>query len=178
MKILGVDPGTWRTGVGVIEATGNRYKLLYFDTILIQGSIPIEARLGTIYRNLISVIEKFRPDVLALENIFYAKNIRSMVKIGEARACAMLAASQSSISVAEYPPAKVKQAVTGNGRASKQQIQAMVKALLGLKALAPSDPSDALAVAICHLHHQKDKLFLRNIEKSQKSFLTVGASAA
>lgn len=175
MKILGVDPGTWRTGVGFIEASSNSYKLIYSQTITLRESLPISERLLTIYQNLLSLIEKFKPEALALENIFYSKNIRSMLKIGEARACAMLAAAAKSIPVAEYPPATVKQAVTGNGRASKEQIQAMVKTLLGLKTSLPPDSADALAVAICHAHQRRNFRLDSILKKGNKNFLAAVA---
>jgi len=152
MKILGVDPGTHRTGVGLIEAQGNRYHLIHAEVLEGGKSPALSNRLHKIHQSLLKVIKSYQPDILALENVFYHKDVRALVKIGEARACAMLAASEAGISVVEYPPARVKQAVSGNGRATKEQIQHMIKVLLNLKALPPPDSADALAVAICHLH--------------------------
>lgn len=152
MRILGVDPGTWKTGVGIIEARGNRYSLLHFEVILLSKNSVLPDRLRRIYQSLTEIMRIYEPSVLALENVFYGRDVRAMVKIGEARACAMLAASERSLEVVEYPPAKVKQAVSGNGRASKEQIQQMVKQLLNLEKPPPPDGADALAVAICHLH--------------------------
>lgn len=152
MRILGVDPGTWHTGIGVIEAEGNRYKLLHFEVIHLGKNLPIAARLKQIYDGITEIICIYEPSVLALENIFFGRDLRAMVKIGEARACAMLAAAQKGVEVQEYPPARVKQAVSGNGRATKEQIQFMIQKLLGLKTPPPVDGSDALALAICHLH--------------------------
>jgi crossover junction endodeoxyribonuclease RuvC len=100
-------------------------------------------------------MQEYKPDSVALENVFYAKDVSAMVKIGEARACAMLAAAECGIEIAEYPPARVKQAVSGNGRATKEQIQHMIKTLLGLKSLPKPDSADALAVAFCHAHMVK-----------------------
>ena len=153
MRILGVDPGTWRTGAGIIESQGSSYKLLHFEVIEVkQKTTPLADRLHKIYQSLTQIIQTHRPEILALENVFYGKDLQAMVKIGEARACAMLAASGHGISVVEYPPARVKQSVSGNGRATKEQIQHMIKVLLNLKTPPPVDGSDALAVAICHLH--------------------------
>ena len=152
MKILGVDPGTRRTGAGIIEANGNRYTLVHFEILTVPREIPIADRLRQIHQFLCGIVRDYRPDVLALENVFYGENVPSMVKIGEARACAMLAASESGIDVVEYPPARVKQAVTGNGQATKEQMRQMVKRLLNMKTAPPTDGADALAVAICHLH--------------------------
>ncbi len=153
MRILGVDPGTQRTGAGIIEASGSRYQMVHAETIRIPETLPIEGKLHFIFNRLSEIIREYRPQVLALENIFYSKNIRSMLKIGEARACAMLAASQHSLNVVEYLPTRVKKAVSSNGRAGKGQVQEMVRMLLNLKTNPEQDAADALAVAICHGHY-------------------------
>ena len=155
MRILGVDPETRRTGVGIIESCGSEYRLLHFEIISLKPTLPLIQRLTQIYRCLSEIIGRFQPDVVALENVFYGKDLRAMVKIGEARACAMLAASEKGVDVVEYAPARVKQSVSGNGRATKEQIQHMVKTLLNMKTPPPADGADALAVAICHLHSAK-----------------------
>ncbi len=151
-RILGVDPGTWRTGVGLVDVTGSRYKLVHAEVVTVTQKIPLAQRLLIIFRSLSQIIREHRPEVLALENIFYHKNLRAMIKIGEARAAAMLSASEQGIPVVEYLPTRVKQAVTGNGRASKEQVQQMVRRLLDLREGMAFDASDALAVAICHAH--------------------------
>lgn len=160
MRILGVDPGTWRTGVGIIEieGRGGRYQLLHTEVIAVLENLPVSKRLQQIYQGLQARIREYRPGVLALENVFFHKDITAVVKIGEARACAMLAAAEQNIEVVEYPPARIKQAVSGNGRATKEQMQHMVKTLLNLKTLPAPDSADALAVAICHGHSRKNKL--------------------
>jgi len=155
VRVLGVDPGTRRTGAGVVETQGNRYFLIHFEIISVKETLPLPERLNAIYKGLCRVISEYHPAVLALENVFFGKDVQAMVKIGEARACAMLAASEHGIEVVEYPPARVKQSVSGNGRATKEQIQHMIKTLLNLKELPPEDGADALAVAICHLHNVK-----------------------
>lgn len=152
MRILGVDPGTWHTGIGVIEAEGSRYRLLHFEVIQQDRNAPLSARLKKIYDGVSEVLRVYEPSVLALENIFFGRDLRAMVKIGEARACAMLAAAQRGVEVVEYPPARVKQAVSGSGKATKEQVQFMIQKLLGLKTPPPADGSDALAAALCHLH--------------------------
>ena len=152
MRILGVDPGTWKLGAGIIESEGNRYRLLHFEVIAMKPPMAIEKRLKKIHDSLSEVIRIYRPEVLALESVFFGRDLRAMVKIGEARACAMLAAAEHGMEVVEYPPARVKQAVSGNGRATKDQVQQMIRRLLSMKELPPSDGADALALAICHLH--------------------------
>ena len=165
MKILGIDPGTLKTGAGIIESQGSSYKLLHFEVIKPSPKHTIVQRLGYIHRALVEVIRKFQPEVLALESVFFSKDVQATVKIGEARACAMLAASAAGIDVVEYPPARVKQAVSGNGRATKEQVQQMIKILLNLKELPAEDGADALALAICHFHSAKTVL-LKQLAKA------------
>ncbi|HNX68701.1 MAG TPA: crossover junction endodeoxyribonuclease RuvC [Candidatus Omnitrophota bacterium] len=160
MRVLGIDPGTHRTGFGILETSGRDYKLVICGTIRAASKDPIAKRLLHVFESLQKNIQSYKPDVLALETLFFAKDIRAVERIGEARACAMLAASKEGIEVVEYAPTAVKQSVTGNGRASKEQVQFMVKRLLNLKEAPALDASDALAIAMCHLHNAK-----RNILK-------------
>ena len=163
MKILGVDPGTRFVGAGLITAAGSQCKLHHFEIIHIRSKLSIAARLLKIHQALSAVIREFRPGVMALENIFFGQNVSTLVKIGESRACAMLAAAENGIEVVEYPPARVKEAVSGNGRASKEQIQWMIQKLLAMDSPPPADGADALAVAICHWHcsERMDRRFKR-----------------
>lgn len=154
-RILGVDPGTWKTGAGLLDLTGNKFVLVHAEIITVTQQIPLAQRLLIIFRSLSEIVRKYRPEVLALENIFYHKNIRAMIKIGEARACAMLAAAEHGIPVVEYLPTAVKQAVTGNGRATKSQVQLMMQRLLGANKNLEYDATDALAVALCHANGQR-----------------------
>ena len=163
MRILGVDPGTWHTGVGIIETKGSGYREVHSRVITIQQKLPIPARLHIIYKSLLEVIQEHRPEILALEKFFFGKDFEAMVRVGEARACAMLAASECGIEVVEYAPMKVKQSVTGNGHAKKEQVQHMIKTLLGLREIPPPDGADALAIAICHAHYGgKNKILCTN----------------
>jgi len=152
MRVLGIDPGTIRMGVGVIEANGNRSHAVAFESIPISSESPLSEKLKEIFEHVERFVETYHPDVVALENVFFGKNVSSLVKIGEARASAMLAAAQKNVPVVEYPPARVKQAISGNGQASKVQVQKMMKLLLGLVETPPEDAADALAVAWCHLN--------------------------
>ena len=147
-----MDPGTHKTGIGLISAKGNQYRSIHYEVITQKPGTELPQRLLKIYKQIGAVIRQFQPEVLALENIFFGRDVPAMVKIGEARACAMLAASENQIRVAEYPPARVKESVAGNGRASKEQMQFMVQRLLHLDKALPEDSADALAVAICHVH--------------------------
>ena len=156
MRVAGVDPGTIRTGIGIIEQRDkSRYTLTHVETIKANPKKSLPERLYEIHGGLREVLAIYRPDVVVIESVFFGKDFKAAVKIGEARAVAMIAALELSIPVEEYSPARVKEAVCGNGRAEKSQIQFMVKQLLHLKELPPPDSADALAIAICHLHHSR-----------------------
>ena len=156
MIILGVDPGTLATGYGVIAApAGGRVELVACGAIRNGGDQAMPERLKRIYASLAEVIAQYRPDEFAVETAFYGKNAQSALKLGQARGVAMLAAVNADIPVCEYSPREVKKAIVGNGSASKEQVQYMVKTLLMLKEPPrPLDVSDALAVAICHLQRR------------------------
>ena len=158
MRVLGVDPGTHRMGVGILEADGQKYKVIHCGTIRANSKDLIQKRLLHIFDSLQTVIRSFHPDVMALETLFFAKDVRAVERIGAARACAMLAASKQGIEVVEYGPMVVKKSVTGNGHAAKEQVQFMVTRLLNLKESPALDASDALAIAMCHLHNAKRKI--------------------
>ncbi len=155
MRIAGVDPGTIETGIGIIEVNGKGPTVLFSRSIHAHRAKTIAARLEIIYTELKITFEEWKPTVLAIENVFFQKDFKAAVKVGEARAVAMLAAALSGIPVVEYPPARVKQSVCSNGRATKDQIQYMVRQLLGFKGPLTADSSDALAVALCHFHCHK-----------------------
>ena len=153
MKIFGIDPGSERTGYGCIESSGSRHRLLTCGTLSAPPRSTFPERLLVIHSGLRALLERHQPDCVAVENIFFARNVRSALKLGHARGIALLAASQSGVPVVEYTPAEIKRSVVGYGRAEKQQVQAMMKLLLGLDAVpSPHDVADALAVAICHIH--------------------------
>ena len=157
MRILGVDPGTYRMGAGVIDAEGDILSLLSSDVLIAGKSIPLQERLHTIYIQLISVIEQWHPDVLAVEDPFVSRNPRSALAIGQAQAVAFLAASASSVPVATYTPRQIKLSVVDYGGATKIQVQEMVAAQLGQHVVSQSlDATDALATAICHANHRHE----------------------
>ncbi|MBI4358706.1 MAG: crossover junction endodeoxyribonuclease RuvC [Candidatus Omnitrophica bacterium] len=155
MRIAGVDPGTIETGVGILEDLGKGPVLIFARTIHAGRTKEIALRLEIIFNELRVVFQEWKPDVLALENVFYQKDFKAAVKVGEARAAAMLAATASGIPVMEYPPARVKQSICGNGRATKEQVQYMVRQVLRFKGPLSDDSADAVAVALCHFHSQK-----------------------
>ena len=154
MRVLGIDPGSDRTGYGCVETNGTRHRLVTCGAVATRGAVSFADKLLTIHREIARLIDVCRPDSVAVENLFAAVNPRSALKLGHVRGVAMLAAVEAQVEVAEYTPAEVKRAVVGYGRAEKQQVQQMVKLLLGMPAApSPHDVADALAVAICHLNH-------------------------
>ena len=153
MRVFGIDPGSDRTGYGCIDSDGRRHQLVGCGAVRAGVGATFPDQLSIIYRELRALLEEHQPECVAIENIFYAMNARSALKLGHARGVAMLAAIESGVSVVEYTPAEIKRSVVGYGRAEKPQVGQMVKLLLGLDAIPrPHDAADALAVAICHLH--------------------------
>jgi crossover junction endodeoxyribonuclease RuvC len=153
VRIFGIDPGSERTGYGCIDVQGSRHRLIICGSISAPAGSTFPDKLKFIHTDLAALLARHRPDCVAVENIFHARNVRSALKLGHARGIALLAASEAGLPVAEYAPAEIKRAVVGFGRAEKHQVQEMVKLLLGLDAIpSPHDAADALAVAICHVN--------------------------
>jgi len=153
LRILGIDPGSRVTGYAVITASVDPApRLAYVECGVVEADErdPIEARLGEIARGIREIVAELRPDVVAMEDVFYGKNVRSMIALAQARGAALVAVAQSGLAVAAYAPAKVKLAVTGRGRAGKDQVGLMVRGLLGLRRAPRVDATDALAVAVTH----------------------------
>ncbi len=155
MRILGIDPGTLVTGYGMVEKRRNGLAGVLHGEIRVSRDQLFSERLLRIYDGLTKIVKTSSPDMVALEDIFYGKNIKSLIKQGHARGVILLAASHSGLPVYEYSPLEIKQAVVGYGRAEKSQVQQMVKAILGLSELPPKDAADALAIAICHANSGK-----------------------
>jgi crossover junction endodeoxyribonuclease RuvC len=151
VRVLGIDPGTLRLGYGVVECTGPA-ALRYVECGVITASPrdPRPTRLAEIGRGLRELCAELRPDVVAMEEAFFGKNVQSTLALGEARGVAIFVASEHGLTVTGYAPATVKQAVVGHGRATKDQIGYLVRALLSLRRLPEPDAADALAIAICH----------------------------
>lgn len=154
MRVFGIDPGSDRTGYGCIDSDGRRHQLVGCGAVRAGVGATFPDQLSIIYRELTALLAEHRPECVAIENIFHAVNARSALKLGHARGVAMLAAIEAGVTVVEYTPAEIKRAVVGYGRAEKPQVAQMVKMLLGLDTIPkPHDATDALAVAICHLHN-------------------------
>ena len=154
MRVLGIDPGSETTGWGVIEGDARRYSLVEYGAFRAPAGLRFSARLLKISEELEAVIARLQPDVSAVEEAFFAANVKTALRLGQARGVVMLAAERAGLEIAEYSPRLVKQTVVGYGAAEKHQVQEMVRLLLKLQsAPQPHDAADALALAICHLHH-------------------------
>ena len=152
LRILGIDPGSRKTGYGLIENTGNRTRHLASGCIRLNAKHPLSDRLSILSRELEQLIEEFRPDCGVVEKIFFAKNAQSALTLGHARGVILLKFSERNLPIHEYQTLKIKQTVVGVGRADKDQVQHMVKILLNLQNKLQEDEADALAVAITHAH--------------------------
>ena len=154
MKVLGVDPGTAATGYGVVAREGGgAASLVECGVIRTSADRELPVRLREIHEGLGEVLERHAPDVVAVESVFYGKNVRTTVLLGHARGAILLAAAMRELEVADYSPAEIKNAIVGTGRATKEQVQFMVKKLLRLKEVpSPADAADGVAVALCHLN--------------------------
>lgn len=151
MIILGIDPGIAIVGYGIVECIGNHFKVLDYGHIVTDSKTLFPDRLKFVYDEMIKIIEEFNPAELAIEELFFNKNAKTAIKVGQARGVEILAAKNMGIEIYEYTPLQVKQAVVGYGRAEKRQVQEMVKILLNLEKIPkPDDVADALAIAICH----------------------------
>ena len=163
MIILGVDPGSHATGYGVIESDGVHSRHLHSGCIrTAAGDFP--QRLGEIYSGICAVLDAWRPAEVAIEQVFVARNAASALKLGHARGAAISAIVMHELPVFEYTPAAIKQGLVGNGRAEKEQVQHMVRVILGLQGTLTLDQSDAIAVALCHAHSEATR---RQIGASQ-----------
>jgi len=151
MIILGIDPGTARTGYGVVEKTGSECRLLSCGLVETKAGTEGPARLYKIFTEIKKIIKKTKSDAMAVEKLFFNKNVKTALSVGEARGVILLAAAEAGIEIYEYTPLQVKMALTGYGMAEKKQVQDMVKLLLSLREVPkPDDIADAIAIAICH----------------------------
>ncbi len=155
MVVLGIDPGTRRTGYAVIESVGDRVILRASGALAVPSKFPFHERLKLIYHGLQDIVTKFHPNEIAVEDVFVNKNARVALRMGHVRGVALLVAANYNAVVAEYSPGEVKQAIVGSGIASKEQVKFMVTALLRLTEMPSEDEADALAVALCHVHKRK-----------------------
>ncbi len=153
MKIIGIDPGLAEIGYSILLKNNNSFSVVAYDTITTSSDLSDVERLGLLYDEISDVINEYEPRQMAVEELFFNKNVKTAIRVGQARGVLMLAGAKAGLNVNEYTPLEVKQAVVGYGKASKVQVQEMVKALLNLDSIPDSDDAaDALAVALCHGH--------------------------
>jgi crossover junction endodeoxyribonuclease RuvC len=159
MLVIGIDPGTATTGYGLVrEEQNGALKMVDFGVIQTSAKMPMPQRLRQLYRELKQITLLHRPDSGAVEKLFFQKNVRTAISVGQGRGVAILALAEAEIEIAEYSPSEIKQSIAGYGGADKGQMQYMVKALLNLDEIPqPDDAADALAVAVCHIHYARFK---------------------
>jgi crossover junction endodeoxyribonuclease RuvC len=161
MLVLGVDPGIATTGYGFVREAGSGLEAVAYGVITTPAHMPVPERLQTIYHELIRLVHAHQPFSVAVEQLFFGRNVTTAIAVGQARGVVLLALAECGLAVAEYKPSEVKQAVSGYGNADKGQVQEMVRVLLGLEHIPrPDDAADALAVAICHLYGQRFQTLL------------------
>jgi crossover junction endodeoxyribonuclease RuvC len=157
MRVLGIDPGSRRTGWGIVQLEGTRLRHVDAGTITLSERLPLPQRLRLIHEELAAIVKTHRPDAVAVEEIFFAKYANAALKLGHARGVALLVAAESEVGVHEYPPAIVKRTIVGRGAADKLQVGRLVTALLGLATTPEEDAADALAVAITHIQASRSR---------------------
>jgi len=161
-RLLGIDPGSRRTGWGIIDASGSRMQHVAHGVLAPPAALPLAERLETIFAGLEGVIERWQPEQAAIEQVFSARGVRSALVLGQARGVALLALQRAGLEIGEYAPAAIKLAVAGHGRAGKEQLATMAGRLLGTRLQGASDDAtDALAIAICHAHGQQRERLVR-----------------
>lgn len=162
MVILGIDPGYAIVGWGVLEYQGNRFTIRGYGAITTPAGMDFPRRLQMIYEDMNTVLQKYRPDVLSIEKLYFTNNKTTGIDVAQARGVILLAATMHGLKVHEYTPMQVKQSVVGYGKAEKRQVMEMTKSMLGLQKIPrPDDAADALAIAICHGHSSRSKLWER-----------------
>ncbi len=165
MLVLGVDPGSKITGYGLVKKNNDRMVCIASGHIASPPKSPLYNRIHHIFQKMVEIMTQFQPDEMAVEDVFYAKNVKSSLKLGHARGAVMIAAVQCGVKIFEYSPLEIKKSVVGYGRATKDQVRTMVKILLKLDMDPGFDTSDALAAAICHLNYSQ---FNSIINKGQR----------
>ncbi len=152
MLVLGVDPGSMVTGYGLVEKVDNRIICVKAGSISSGGKVPFYERIYKIFVSMTNIMQQYHPAEMAIEDLFFAKNVKSSLKLGHARGAALIAAAHCGIKIFEYTPLEIKKSIVGYGRATKEQVQSMVQMMLKLPSKLGPDTSDALAAAICHIN--------------------------
>ncbi|HZK01763.1 MAG TPA: crossover junction endodeoxyribonuclease RuvC [Anaerovoracaceae bacterium] len=172
MRIMGIDPGYAILGYGIVEMSGNRFRACGYGAVTTDKDMAMPDRLKHIYCRLMEIIDEFQPEAVAIEELFFNKNAKTAITVGQARGVAILACANSGLDIYEYTPLQIKQGLLGYGRADKEQVQFMVKAILNLTEIPrKDDTADALAAAICHGHSAN---YLRRTQKGIEKHVGVG----
>lgn len=169
MIVLGVDPGSRATGYGVVEKKGNEIFLIHSGHIRSSGKIPFYERIYKIFQSMVQIMVEYQPREMAIEDMFYAKNVQSSLKLGHARGAVLIAAAQCGLKIFEYTPLEIKKSVVGYGRATKEQVRAMVRMILKTQTDLSLDTSDALATAICHLNWSRFESTVNRLPVNKES---------
>jgi len=177
MKVIGIDPGSRVCGYGILEAQNGEVTYLTSGCIILKPAIPFNQRLKIIYDDLSKIIDQHAPDVMSVEDVFVAKNVRSAIKLAQAKSMALLAGLNYEIPVHEYTPTKVKLNITGRGQADKMEVQNILSQLFGVSTWQSQDASDAVAIALCHIHvseigmrFEKEFVYARRNRKRRTRF--------
>ena len=155
MRVLGLDPGSRRTGFGLVDGEGNRYRCLKSGHVAVSAKLDLPHRLHAIVERVGALMDEFKPDAVAVEEAFYHESVRSTLVLGHVRGALLVAAVSRALPIAEYTPREIKMSVTGHGGASKQQVAFMVQRVLALAGTLSPDAADALAAALCHHHRSR-----------------------
>lgn len=173
--ILGIDPGLASTGWGVIAVENNNEKMLDYGIVETSKDVGLSERLEAIHKDLKTIIDEFKPNAAAVEDIYFYKNVKTAIQVAQARGVVLMTAAEMDITLFEYTPLQIKQALVGYGRADKKQIQKMVMTVLNLDAIpSPDHSADALAIALCHAHSAKRRILLQKAGVSNLSIMSRG----
>lgn len=169
MRILGIDPGYATIGYGIIDYNCGKFSVVSYGAVTTPAKDPFSDRLNSIYNDIKTLTEKYKPEALSIEKLYFNTNTTTAIDVAQARGVIVLASKRAGLHINEYTPLQVKQSVTGYGRAEKHQVMEMVKSLLGLKAVPkPDDTADALALAICHAHYSGSAFSKLCLEENKK----------
>lgn len=159
MRVIGIDPGTAIVGYGIVDFEKNKYNTIHYGVITTSKELPIEDRLQIIYQELGKLLDEYKPEYMAIEDLFYFKNNKTVISVAQARGIVLLTAKQRNINIASYTPLQVKIGITGYGKADKKQVQQMIQRFLNLSELPkPDDAADGLAIAITHINSLNSKI--------------------
>jgi crossover junction endodeoxyribonuclease RuvC len=163
MRALGIDPGTATTGYGIVDYLTGKEKLVHYGTIRTAAGVDMPIRLYQIKRELDRLLEEYQPDVVAVEELFYNRNSKTVITVAQSRGVVLMTAAAAGLPIAEYTPLQVKQSVVGYGNADKRQVQLMVQRILSMKDIPrPDDAADALAIAVCCLHSYRLSRYIKD----------------